>query len=277
MKTPIKYHGGKSGLAKRIVSMMPPHRNYVEPFFGGGSVFFEHDSKDCCEVINDRAGMVANFWRTLRDPSKFAEFLRMVQAAPVSEPDFHRAMGLILRSGYIEFSVKEAVDFFILARQSLGGRLDSFAPISRERLRRGMCEQVSSWMSAIAGLPAVHARLARVAILCRPAIAVVNAMDSEDTLFYLDPPYLQSTRMSREVYQFEMSEGEHSALLVRLGTIKGKLILSGYRSDLYDGMAEAYGWGRIDIDVPNNAASGKSKRRMTECLWMNFNPSVESV
>ena len=40
MKTPITYYGGKQRLCKQILSMMPPHKIYCEPYFGGGAVFF---------------------------------------------------------------------------------------------------------------------------------------------------------------------------------------------------------------------------------------------
>ena len=56
--------------------------------------------------------------------------------------------------------------FFVRCRQSLAGRMKSFATLSRTRTRRGMNEQASAWLTAIEGLPAVrYARLSRVAIL----------------------------------------------------------------------------------------------------------------
>lgn len=40
MKTPLTYYGGKQRLAQTIIDMMPKHKIYCEPFFGGGAVFF---------------------------------------------------------------------------------------------------------------------------------------------------------------------------------------------------------------------------------------------
>jgi DNA adenine methylase len=134
-----------------------------------------------------------------------------------------------------------------------------------------MCEQASAWLSAVEGLPAVHARLARVAILNRPALDVIREMDAPGTLYYLDPPYLHSTRTDRTIYgDFEMSAKAHRELLDVLSGIKGKFLLSGYRSDLYDRRAARNGWDRIEFDRPNNAAHGKIKRRVVECLWSNY-------
>jgi DNA adenine methylase len=50
--------------------------------------------------------------------------------------------------------------------------------------------------------------------------------------------------------------------------VEGKVMLSGYPSALYDAALE--GWSRHTLDLPNNAAGGKSKRRMTKVLWCNF-------
>lgn len=36
----IRWPGGKTRMAKRLIAMMPPHDTYVEPFAGGASVFF---------------------------------------------------------------------------------------------------------------------------------------------------------------------------------------------------------------------------------------------
>src|SRR5262249_23172620 len=67
---------------------------------------------------------------------------------------------------------------------------------------------------------------------------------------------------------------DHQQLLDVLAGIKGKFLLSGYRSDLYDSFTEQHRWHRVDIELPNNAAGGKSKRRMVESVWMNFVPST---
>jgi DNA adenine methylase len=131
-----------------------------------------------------------------------------------------------------------------------------------------MNEQCSAWLNAVEGLPAVHARLKRVVILNRPALEVIRSQDDPRTLFYLDPPYLHETRTSPNVYALEMTNDDHAELLTTICQCKGKVMLSGYRSRLYDDAMA--GWTRHTFDLPNHAASGDSKRRMIECLWCNF-------
>jgi DNA adenine methylase len=43
MKTPITYWGGKQQLTAKILSLMPPHERYNEPFFGGGAIFLQNN------------------------------------------------------------------------------------------------------------------------------------------------------------------------------------------------------------------------------------------
>ena len=52
MKPVLKYPGSKWRLAEWIVSLMPPHKSYLEPFFGSGAVFFKKPPSRI-ETIND--------------------------------------------------------------------------------------------------------------------------------------------------------------------------------------------------------------------------------
>ena len=158
---PLKWHGGKHYLARRIVEIMPPHLHYVEPFAGGLSVLLEKSPNGVSEVANDLDGHLTNFWRVLQGERSFARFFRIVEATPFSEVEWLESFGRLDDSD----PVQRSVAFFIRCRQSLAGRCDTFAPLSRTRTRRDMNEQASAWISAIDGLPEIHARLRRVVVL----------------------------------------------------------------------------------------------------------------
>jgi DNA adenine methylase len=264
---PLKWHGGKNYLAARIVALMPPHLHYVEPFGGGLAVLLARDPEGRSEMVNDLHADLTTFWRVLQDPDLFERLRRTVEAVPFSEREWQDA-----RDGLRRFPnadpVRRAAWFFVACRQSLAARMNAFAPLSRTRTRRGMNEQASAWASAVDGLPAVHKRLRRVVILNRPAVEVIRSQDGPDTLFYCDPPYYHSTRTSPDVYAHEMSAAEHRELLDLLLTVKGRVMLSGYPSQLYD--ATLTGWTRHTFDLPNNAAGARQKGRETEVLWCNF-------
>jgi DNA adenine methylase len=267
--SPLKWHGGKSYLASKIVALMPPHVHYVEPFAGGLSVLLAKNPEGVSEVVNDRHLELTNFWSVLQDKRAFEEFRDTIEVTPFSEVEFidaeHRN-----DKPRVWPNAEAAASFFVFCRQSLAGRMKDFAPLSRTRVRRGMNEQVSAWLTAIEGLPEVHARLKRVVIFSRDALDVIRQQDGPGTCFYLDPPYLHETRASTGEYEHEMTAEQHADLLQVLGAIKGRFLLSGYRSRLYDDAARTYEWNRLDFDLPNNSAGGKTKRRMTECVWTNF-------
>ena len=133
-----------------------------------------------------------------------------------------------------------------------------------------MNEQAAAWLSCVDGLPAVHDRLKRVVILNQDALEVIGKQDGPRTLFYLDPPYHKDTRTAKDVYKHEMSDEQHVELLRAVNDCEGKVMISGYHCDLYDGMLSGDDWKCHEFDLPNNAAGGKEKRRMTECLWVNY-------
>ncbi len=286
---PLKWHGGKSYLADWIISIMPPRcknpnaptpdddgwLHYVEPYFGGGAVLLANDPEGISEVVNDKNGDLTNFWRTLQAKEKFNDFMRIVQAVPFSSVEFS---GVEIDDILLEKDpVEAAVQFFIFCRQSLSGRMKGFASITRGRTRRGMNEQVSAWLNCIEGLPEVHARLKRVLILNDDALTVIKKQDGPRTLFYLDPPYCHDTRATTDEYGAnEMDFSDHSKLLAVLRDIEGRFLLSGYRSNLYDGAAKEYSWNRHEKKIDNKAAGGKSKREMVECVWTNF-PNVRAA
>jgi DNA adenine methylase len=288
VKGPLKWHGGKAYLAEKIVALFPPrctnpnkpdpedpgYLHYVEPFAGGLSVLLANDPEGISEVVNDLNGDLCQFWRTLAHPRDFEQFRRFCEATPFSEGVFNDASGVLEgdrgRSGDLPPWLIRAWAFFVRSRQSMGGRMKDFPPMVRTRTRRGMQDHVSAWLSAVEGLPAVHERLKRVAILNRDAVDVICKEDGARTLFYLDPPYLHSTRATTGEYAHEMAEADHERLLITLRGVEGRFLLSGYRSELYDDCAAANRWKRHDFDLPNHAAGGGEKRRMTECVWCNF-------
>lgn len=274
---PLKWHidGGKAYLANRIIALMPKdHVHYVEPFFGGGSVMLAKEPEGVSEVANDLNGWLTNFWEVLRSSELFPQLQRFLEASPCAEAMFTEARCVVESSPIPDGfdPVTAAAWFFVLNRQSMAARMECFTPLSRTRTRRGMNELPSAWLTAIEGLPIVHARLKRVVILSRSAIDVIRQQDGEKTLFYLDPPYLKETRTAPDVYLHEMTREQHEELLKVLANIEGKFILSGYDSDLYRAYERDAGWKRVEIEISNHSASGETKRRMTEVLWMNYEP-----
>ena len=266
MRGPLKTHGGKHYLAQKIISLMPAHTHFVEPFAGGLAVLLAKDCEGISEVVNDLDGNLTNFWQVLQDENSFIRFQRCVQAMPFSEVAWRKAQQDLVAA---KDSVERAALFFVLCRQSMSGRCKEFSPLTRNRTRGGMNEQVSSWLNAIEGLPNVHTRLKRIVILNKPALEVLRSQDGPASLMYLDPPYVPDTRSAKKAFGlYEMTGEEHEELLDAITGLQGMVMISGYASELYDSRLKA--WNRREFELPNNASNGKQKRRMTEVIWCNF-------
>lgn len=276
MTLPLKWHGGKHYLAPELrkLALQVDHLHRAEVFAGGASFTLAMPCDGYSEVINDVDKDLTLFWRVLQGTTSFLEFERVVQAVPFSECEWNDAQVEFLKfpqhSPAISCEVVRAVRFFIRCRQSLAGRQKSFAPTSRNRTRRRMNEQVSAWLSCVEGLPEVHNRLKRVFVMDTGWQRCIKLNDGPKTLFYLDPPYHPETRTAKEIYAHEMTASDHEEMLkyVTASERAGKFIVSHYRHDLYDRYLQS--WQRHDFELPNNAASGKKKKRMTECVWCSW-------
>jgi DNA adenine methylase len=262
---PLKYHGGKHYLAKRIVQLMPPHTHYVEPFFGSGAVMFQKDPSGVSEVANDNLSTLTTLWEVLQNESMYERFVRLSEATPFSEQQWKQSEKR-LRD---EDPVVRAHAFFVLNRLSRQGLMKDFATLSRNRVRRKMNEQVSSWLTAVEGLPQIHERLKRVVILNQDALQVIQRQDGNNTLFYLDPPYVTSTRVATAAYQHEMTDQDHTRLVDVILKCSGKVMLSGYPNAIYERLEYA-GWDVFDFQVSKASSSQKSKPKATERIWANF-------
>src|SRR5687767_8564447 len=90
-KRPVmRYHGGKWKLAPWIISHLPPHRVYVEPFGGAASVLLRKP-RSHGEVFNDVCDQVVNVFRVLQDPAKAEKLQRLLALTPYSRSEFRQA------------------------------------------------------------------------------------------------------------------------------------------------------------------------------------------
>lgn len=93
MNTLLNYPGAKWGMAKEIVALMPPHRSYLEPFFGSGAVLF-NKPPSAIETVNDIDGDIVNFFQVLRErPNDLAEAISLTPYARDVFNDAHENRG----------------------------------------------------------------------------------------------------------------------------------------------------------------------------------------
>jgi DNA adenine methylase len=219
------------------------------------------------EVVNDLGSNLMNFYRVLKDPGLSERLRQRLDLTLVSEEEYRSANRL--QASTDGDAVERTVALFVQVRQSRQALRKSFATPSTGRLRGSRQEAVNSWWGAVDGLEDPHRRLKSVMVLCRPALDVIRQFDLPETLFYLDPPYLHDTRTVRSAYgRLEMTEADHRELLDLLRSLKGKVVLSGYPSALYDDALSS--WTRHTVHLPNNAPVGKRRAGKLKCSGATF-------
>jgi DNA adenine methylase len=260
LRSPLKWHGGKSYLAGRIAALFPSHRTYVEPFAGGLSVLFTKRRSEL-EVAGDLNADLVEFYVCLRDRPH--DLIRRLRSIPYAPESFQWGCDSSKECDPLERSVR----FFVRTRMSRGGLGNGFA--WSDRLRGGQPGDVNAWATILDKLPAISARLQGVELYQADALDLIERFDSQWTLFYLDPPYLHTTRTARGAYAYEMSDEDHVRLLDAITDVRGMVILSGYANPLYDHSLRS--WERQAFERPNDSGQTKVKTRRVEVIWLSPN------
>lgn len=166
-----------------------------------------------------------------------------------------------------EDPVEDALRFAVNSMMSYGGGIHKPGFKRNGLLRTTPYPQTWREYPAVVRECAAELRNRNIEINNMDALQVMARYDTPDTLHYVDPPYVQSTRGNRVRYAHEYDQEDHERLLAFLQTLKGKVVLSGYDSDLY--ARHLTGW-RKECKVSHDTQGGKK----IECLWLNYNPQL---
>lgn len=265
MKPPFPYFGAKGTIAERIVSLLPAHEHYVEPFAGSMAVLLAKPLAKM-ETANDLDGNLVTFWRVLRERPE--DLARACALTPHSREEY-----LTCRE---ETSVGDELEtarrVWVVLTQGRGGTLRDAKTGWRHFVQpRGSSVGMPGYLSGyVDRMAAITARLRNVSLECLPAEDLIAKYGREpQVLMYVDPPYLGSTRGWGNNYRHEMKrDDEHRALAELLHACKASVVLSGYASELYDD--ELYpDWHRIEIPTMTGNGVGERGLARTEVLWSN--------
>ena len=210
MRGPISYIGGKNRLAKLIISKLPEHTAYVEPFAGGAQVLF-HKPLSKIEVLNDLDGNLVNFYRVCQ--AHYEELVRYMRYMLVSR-EWFKWLEAVPPETLTD--IQRAARYMYLQKCAFGGRVTrkayaihvasgpGFNPETLEKLLRD-----------------THERLARVQVEHLPYERVLKLYDRPATFFYLDPPYYDI-----HLYHHIMEHKDFETMAASLQALKGKFLLS---------------------------------------------------
>lgn len=258
MKSPVPYFGSKQRIADWIVSLLPDHGHYVEPFAGGLSVLLAKP-RSAMETVNDLDGELMTFWRVLRDRPD--ELLRACMLTP------HGRAELAATWDPTDDELELSRRIWSRLAQGRSGTLRNTGwrhyidPAGSSTSMPGYLEAYADRLASAAE------RLHGVSLEALPALEVIARYGARpNVLLYVDPPYLGTTRGWGNNYRCEMkTDAEHRALAAALADCQAQVVLSGYDSPLY--LELFNGWHRYEVQtMTGNAKTAKDR---TEVLWSN--------
>jgi len=259
MKPLLTYYGGKQNLIKDILPLIPEHKQYVEPFFGGGAVFFAKPRSEH-EVINDIDGRITNFYRVVK--TKFDELKLMIEGTAYSEVEHKRAK-TILKTGQ-GTDVERAWAIWVQINMSFAAKMFAgFAFGNSGIIIKSVLNKKLNFTKKYAE------RLNLVEIFQRDALELIKLKDTEDTFFYLDPPYPDTEQGHYEGYTID----DFVKLLEVLKGIKGKFLLSSFYCDELENYINIYKWNNKIIKKICSAKKTQNGRRdkiKMESLTWNY-------
>lgn len=279
----INWYGGKGSNQQRtllikIVSYINNSEKvmFVDVFGGSGIVTINVKNK--IKKYNDKNRDLVNLFEILKDKKLSEEFKYILYRTLYSKYLYENAsekVRLSICSDKID--LKRAVNFYIATMQSvnaIGSIKKSGFKSSRKIVRRGMGQAVSSWKRNVdENLPKNIEAFREVEVYNYDFLQCINEFDSENTIFYLDPPYVSDTRINKSVYEHELENNRHRELVEKLLVIEGQAILSGYENKIYEKL-ENNGWKKEIIKISSPSGNGNRKSEKEECIWYNFVPSM---
>ena len=259
------WYGGKYSHLDWLLPLLPSSQHFCDVFGGSAAVLINRPPAPV-ETYNDLHSDVVNFFRVLRDHKEI--LIECIGLTPFSREELELAS----RRETDISDLERARRFFVCARQVRTG-LAQTASAGRWAhckltSRAGMAGAVSRWLGSVDDLSLIAQRLLRVQIENASALETIRRYDSDETLFYCDPPYPHGARGDSKAYAHEMTDDDHRELAKALRKAEGKVALSGYHCDLMDELYGDWNW----VEAPAKMChSVKTERR--EVLWMNYQPS----
>jgi DNA adenine methylase len=259
LRPPLTYYGGKQTIAPLIISLIPEHILYAEPFTGGGAVFF-HKPPSKTEVLNDTNGELMNFYLVVKD--NFKPLQKMIQRTLHSRNSYRQAE-VIYHNPDLFDNVRRAWAVWVICSQGFASKMDG--PFGYDKTDNTTSKRIAN--KRLNFTDDYAKRLELVQIEHADALYIIQSRDHERAFFYCDPPYVGSNCGHYKGY----TEADYEALLRLLSGIKGKFLLSSYPTEILDRFIKEHSWDSIrkELFVTVNAKGGNQKRK-TEVLTANY-------
>ncbi len=187
LRSPLRYPGGKTRVAKLFMPYFPDHTGYREIFAGGGAVFF-HKPRAKNNWLNDlHPGLYALFV-ALRDHfDEFADLCREQDGDRRKRFDYwaQERRDLMEANGG-DHLLERAIQYYYLNRTVWGGRV-VFDPRRKSRLYFSNPDGWNNLDKKLIHLGQISEKLRGVKITCQ-SYEKCLARSTGNTFIYADPP-----------------------------------------------------------------------------------------
>lgn len=259
IKTPISYYGGKQSLLSKILPLIPEHKIYIEPFFGGGAVFWAKE-KSKTEVVNDVNMNIVNFYEVLKH--NYFDLRKKVEATLHSRDIYKKAL-IIYECPWLfsDDNILRAWAFWVVTNQGFSARIGSWG-YDKEKRAVTIQNKIDAFQEELSE------RIRYTQIECNEAHKVISSRDGLNAFAYVDPPYIDTNQGHYGGYTHEHFRRDLDALV----NMKGKFLLSTYPSEILTEYTQKNGWYSKELDMPLSASyNGNIKRkRKVEVLTANY-------
>lgn len=260
LKTPISYYGGKQMMIKEIIPLIPDHDIYVEPFFGGGAIYWAKEPSKT-EVINDVNMNIVNFYEVLKHD--YFALRKKVEGTLHSRETYKKAL-IIYESPWLfsDDHVLRAWAFWVVTNQGFSCRIGTWG-YDRNKRAVTIQNKVNQFQDVLSE------RMRYTQIEQNDAHKVILSRDTEKAFHYVDPPYIDTNQGHYGGYTHDHFKRDLDALT----KVKGKFLLSTYPSDILTQYTEENGWYTRKIEKMLSASNGaKLLKRKTkiEVLTANY-------
>lgn len=248
--SPLAYIGGKAHVARQLIALFPTHRTYIEPFVGGGAVFFAK-SPSTVEVLNDLDGECVNFLRCCQShPQELIRYLSFTVAS--------RRLYDIYKSQDPDTltDIQRAARYLFLLKNSFGAR------VARQTFHYSVTQKSNYNPTRLPEvLSAAADRLARVQIEQRPYQEVLERFDRPTSFFFIDPPYV-----GRKLYRFNFKDDDFRELAERLSRIRGQFLMTINDCELSRKLFSGFSTRELSLTY----TCARSAPRVRELLVSNY-------
>lgn len=262
IKPLLKTWGGKYYLKRYIIDNFPSNYinlDYGEICVGGGSVLLNKEMSTLETIADINPSLIILWLIVQQEPITLQNILMSLDYSE----DVFKMYSHYTPRNELEIAIKE----YVLSRMSRAGLKKDFA--WSNRLRGNKPGDINAWENSIRNISNISQRIQGVRIKCQDLNAsLIETYDNPASFQYIDPPYLHSTRVTKSAYEYELEEPQHIDYLTIAKNHKGKILISGYDSSLYNNILGD--WNKISTNIVNHSGQTKTKSQRTEILWKNY-------